>query len=127
MRIIVVEFDSNRESILDLLSAPAWVSFPHVGGRFDGRHEFQSDISETNDADDRTGDDAEDVVVQHEGSDEDVDLSTVSIYSHRTTRSDSSRLTATTSKEREEERSVAVDIIRDLGKEFETAHNYRSD
>ena len=65
--------------------------------------------------------------MKHEGSDEDVDLSTVSIYSHRTTRSDSSRLTATTSKEREEERSVAVDIIRDLGKEFKTAHNYRSD
>lgn len=60
---------------LNLLSAPAGVRFPHVCGGFDGGHEFQGDVSEANDADDRTGNDAEDVVMKQEGSDEDVDLS----------------------------------------------------
>jgi hypothetical protein len=59
--------------VLDLLSAPASVRLPHVGGRLDGGDELEGDVADTDQADDRTGNDPEDMVVEKDAADKDVD------------------------------------------------------
>jgi hypothetical protein len=58
---------------LDLLSTPALVGLAHVGRRLNGRDELESDISDTDQANQRAVDDAQDVIVEQNGSDENVD------------------------------------------------------
>lgn len=61
------------EGSLDLLGTPALVGFAHVRGGLDRRNELEGDVSETDEGDQRTIDDAQHVVVQQNGTDEDVD------------------------------------------------------
>jgi hypothetical protein len=49
------------------------VRLAHVGRGLDGGDELESDVSETDEADEGAGNDAQDVVVQQDGTDEDVD------------------------------------------------------
>ena len=58
---------------LDLLRAPAGISFPHVGRGLDGGDEFEDDVGDTDEADNGACDDAEDAVVEEDASDKDVD------------------------------------------------------
>lgn len=61
------------ENFLNLLRTPAAVAFAHVGWSLDRGNEFQRYVTDTDKANDRTCDDAEDVVLEEDGSDEDVD------------------------------------------------------
>lgn len=64
---------------LDLLSTPALVRLAHVRRRLDGRDELQGHVSDTGEANQGGGDDAEHVVVQQNGANEDVDCEWVSL------------------------------------------------
>lgn len=59
--------------LLDLLSTPALVSLAHVGRGLDRRNELESDVADTNEADNAAGNDAEDMVVEEDRADEDVE------------------------------------------------------
>lgn len=61
------------EASLNLLSTPVVVAFAHVGWGLDRGDKFQSDVTNTDEADDRACDDTEDVVLEEDGTDEDVD------------------------------------------------------
>lgn len=58
---------------LDLLGTPALVGFAHVRRWLDRRNELEGDVSETDEGDQRTINDAQHMVVQQNGTDEDVD------------------------------------------------------
>lgn len=60
-------------SNLDLLGTPALVSFAHVRRGLDRGDELEGDVSETDEGDQRTINDAQHVVVQQNGTDKDVD------------------------------------------------------
>jgi len=80
---------------LDLLSTPAsGLGLAHVGRGLDRRNELEGDVGDTNDANDATGDLAEDLVAEDETADEDVEDSATD--------------------EGEEERGVARDLRGDL-------------
>ena len=61
------------EFALHLLGAPAGIGLAHVGRRLNGRDELETAVGQANKADDGAGDDAQDVVVEEDGADEDVD------------------------------------------------------
>lgn len=65
--------------ILDLLSAPGVVGLAHVGWGLNGRDELQSKVSDTGEADNRTGNVLQDMTVQHERADEDVNFPAKSV------------------------------------------------
>jgi hypothetical protein len=58
---------------LDLLRAPSGISLAHVGRWLNGWDKFEDSVSQSNHANNRTNDVAENVVVEEDGSDEDVD------------------------------------------------------
>lgn len=93
--------------ILDLLSAPGVVGLSHVGWGLNGRDELQSKVSDTGEADNRTGNILQDMTMQHERADEDVK--------------------DTTSQEREEEGRVSVHVIGNLGKKLQSSNNETED
>lgn len=51
--------DMTRKA-LDLLSAPASISLAHVGRGLNGRDELEDGVADTNESNDRSGDNAED-------------------------------------------------------------------
>ena len=59
-------------AVLDLLGSPSNVRLAHVWWWFDRRNELESDVPETDDANDRTGDDAEDVSFQNKDTNENI-------------------------------------------------------
>jgi hypothetical protein len=59
--------------VSDLFRAPAGIRVPHVGGRFNRRQELERAITHTNDPDDCARNDAQDVVLEDDATDEDVD------------------------------------------------------
>lgn len=65
---------------LDLLGAPAGISFPHIGRGLDGGDEFEDDVGDTDEADNGAGDDAEDAVVEEDASDKDVDYPSITTW-----------------------------------------------
>ena len=62
----------GRKLCLHLLGSPAGVGFAHVGGRLDLGNELENDVSQTDEADDRAGNDAKDLGIEEDGADEDV-------------------------------------------------------
>lgn len=65
---------------LDLLSTPAsGVGLAHVGRGLDRGNELEGDVGDTEDANDATGDLAEDLVAEDEAADEDVDCTSQSV------------------------------------------------
>jgi hypothetical protein len=58
---------------LDLLGTPALVRFAHVRRRLNRGDELEGDVCKTDEGDQRTVNDAQHVVVQQNGTDEDVD------------------------------------------------------
>lgn len=58
---------------LNLLSTPVVVAFAHVRRGLDRGDKFQRDVANTHEPNDRAGNDAEDVVFEEDGPDEDVD------------------------------------------------------
>lgn len=78
----VSHHDGGRLIDSHLLGAPAGVGLAHVGGRLDGGDELEHDVDDADQADDRAGDDAQDVVVEEDGADEDVDWFLVSDTTH---------------------------------------------
>lgn len=59
---------------LDLLSAPtSGIGLAHVGRGFDGGNKLESDIGNTDNTDDTTGDVANDLLAEEEAAEEDVD------------------------------------------------------
>lgn len=58
---------------IHLLSTPALVSLAHVRWGLDRRNELQSQVSETDEANNRTGNVPQHTVVQQERSDKDID------------------------------------------------------
>jgi hypothetical protein len=59
--------------VSDLFRAPAGIRVPHVGGRFNRRQELERAITHTNEPDDCARNDAQDVVLEDDATDEDVD------------------------------------------------------
>lgn len=69
--------------ILDnLLGAPALVGLTHVGRGFDRRDEFQDDVTDTKDADNRCSNVLQDVAVENETPDKDIDFTKMSAHGH---------------------------------------------
>lgn len=58
---------------LYLLGAPTGVGLPHVGWGLDGGDELEDSVADTDEADNRAGDYAQDVAVEQDGADEDVE------------------------------------------------------
>lgn len=81
-------------SRLDLLGTPASVGFSHVLRRLDGGDELESDVANTDDADDATSEVVQEVSPEEKAAEEDVQ--------------------DTTANEREEEVGVARNLGRDL-------------
>lgn len=90
--------------ILDnLLGAPALVGLAHVGWRFDRWDEFQNDVTDTKDADNRSSNVLQDMAVENETPDKDIEN--------------------TTANEGEQEGRIAVDIVRDVGQELQPSND----
>lgn len=121
-RLVVSGVSSENRSTLDLLGAPTGVRLSHVGRGLNRRNEFQRNVAETDETDHRAGNVAEDVAVQKKAADKDVDWTRLLAYG-RIGILPLNQLTATTSKERKEERCITVNVVRDLRKEFEAADN----
>jgi hypothetical protein len=62
-----------RLPFLDLLSAPPSIRLAHVRRRLNGRDELEGGIGDADDANDGTGNDPENVVVEQDAANEDVD------------------------------------------------------
>jgi hypothetical protein len=71
---------------LDLLRAPSGISLAHVGRWLNRWDEFEDGVSQSNQANNRTNDVAENVVVEEDGSDEDVDYFMSASFSRYQTR-----------------------------------------
>lgn len=68
----------GEERCLHLLGSPTSVGFAHVGGWLDLGDELENDVRDADNADDRAGDDAQDVIAEEDGANEDVDCAHVS-------------------------------------------------
>lgn len=78
-----MEFGPEEELVtagdnLDLLSTPALVGLAHVGRGFNGGNELEGHVCDTDEADQRTVNDAKGAVVQQDGTDKDVDYGLIS-------------------------------------------------
>lgn len=117
----------KRGSNLDLLRAPV-VVLAHVRGWLYRGNVLEDDVSNTDEADDRAGDVAQDTIVQQERADEDVDYLQIKtrINGQRTEMkvSGCDVLTGTSSQEGEEKRRVPVHVIRDLWQELQAGDNW---
>lgn len=69
-KIVIAAYSGGN---LDLLGTPALVRFAHVRRRLDRWNELQRDVSETDEGNHRTINDAQHVVVQQDRTDKDVD------------------------------------------------------
>lgn len=69
---------SSREALLHLLGAPAGIGLAHVGRRLNGGHKLKHAVGQADDADNGASNDAQGVVVEEDGADENVDFRAVS-------------------------------------------------
>lgn len=63
----------GRHLFLDLLGAPSAVRLAHICRRFDAGDEFQGCVCDSDEADERAGNDSEHAVVEEDAADENVD------------------------------------------------------
>lgn len=75
---ILVPLSIVWSRLLHLLGAPAGIGLAHVGRRLNGGHKLEHAVGQTDDADNGASNDAQGVVVEEDGADENVDCAHVS-------------------------------------------------